>query len=283
MSKKKAEQEIKGTEKEFLDIFKQLCCSRSAWEVWADLMTAMASSISNAIDRSSAHFEKREEEYAACIKRLGSVDLPAKIFSIVVMALENNPDRDFLGEMYMSLELNNHWKGQLFTPYTACVLMAEMNIGDRIQKQIESEGYISICDPTCGAGATLIAAVNTFKRKKINFQNHVLFVGQDIDRIVAMMCYIQLSLLGCAGYIIVANTLTNPLRGSSALLPAEQDGQEFWYMPMLQSQVWTGRKLYHYLKTCGTETTQKTVEKEHFYMYFDFKEGDYGKEGSDRI
>ena len=112
----------------------------------------------------------------------------------------------------MELELGNHWKGQFFTPYCVCKMMSEITVGD-VDRQIEENGYISICDPACGAGATLIAAVNSMRNAKHNFQNHVLFVGQDIDRIVGMMCYIQLSLLGCAGYICIGNTITNPLVG----------------------------------------------------------------------
>ena len=141
-------------------------------------------------------------------------------------------------------------------------------------------GYISVCDPACGAGATLISAANTMKGLRHNFQNHVLFVGQDIDRGVGMMCYIQLSLLGCAGYICIGNTITNPLTGH-ILFPQEREGQELWYMPMFGSDVWQWRRIFNSLGNMGgTVTTEKTVEKEHFYMffYFDEKEGNYGNE-----
>lgn len=139
-------------------------------------------------------------------------------------------------------------------------------------------GYISVCDPACGAGATLISAANTMKGLRHNFQNHVLFVGQDIDRGVGMMCYIQLSLLGCAGYICIGNTITNPLTGH-ILFPQEREGQELWYMPMFGSDVWQWRRIFNSLGNMGgTVTTEKTVEKEHFYMFFDFekKEVSYG-------
>ncbi|WP_277934751.1 Cas9 inhibitor AcrIIA9 family protein [Parablautia intestinalis] len=185
------------------------------------------------------------------------------------MALENEPEQDFLGKMYMNLNLGNHWKGQFFTPYTVCKMMSQMTLGNA-DRQIEEQGYISICDPACGAGANLIATANTMKSSKYNFQNHVLFVGQDVDRVVAQMCYIQLSLLGCAGYICVGNTLTNPLTGP-VLFPRENEGQEMWYMPMFQSDVWQMRKIFHSLGSMGgTVTTEKTVEKEHFYMFFNF-------------
>ena len=79
---------IQGTEKEFLDEFQKLCYSRSSWQVWADLMAAMACSISNVADRSPEHYESREKEYAQCIERLGSVEVPAKMLAIIVEALE---------------------------------------------------------------------------------------------------------------------------------------------------------------------------------------------------
>ena len=270
---------IRGTEKEFLDVFNKLCYSRNSWQVWADLMSAIACTLSNVTDRTPGHYGQREEEFAQCIKRLGSMEAPAEILHIIVMALENKPEQDFLGKMYMNLNLGNHWKGQFFTPYDVCKMMSQMTIGNA-DKQIEEQGYISICDPTCGAGATLIAAANTLKRSKYNFQNHVLFVGQDVDRVVAQMCYIQLSLLGCAGYICVGNSFTNPMTGS-VLSPQENEGQEMWYMPMFQSDVWQWRKIFHSLGSiCGTVTTEKTVEKEHFYIFFDFeeKEAQYGEQ-----
>ena len=179
----------------------------------------------------------------------------------------------------MNLNLGNHWKGQFFTPYCVCKAMSQITVGN-VDRQIEEQGYISICDPACGAGATLIAAANTLKGSKYNFQNHVLFVGQDVDRVVAQMCYIQLSLLGCAGYICVGNTITNPLTGP-ALFPRENEGQEMWYMPMFHSDIWQWRKIFHSLGSMGgTVTTEKTVEKEHFYMFFDFeeKEAQYGNQ-----
>lgn len=160
--------EIQGTKKEFIKIFNEMCYSRSGWQVWSDLISTMACSIANAVDRSEPRFSNREKEYAHCIERLGGVDKPAKCFAIVVEALERNPEQDFLGELYMELELGNHWKGQFFTPYCVCKMMSEITVGD-VDRQIEEKGYISICDPACGAGATLIAAVNSMRNAKHNF------------------------------------------------------------------------------------------------------------------
>lgn len=252
---------LQGTEREFIQIFKQLCYARSTWQVWADLMNMIACFISCAVDRTPEHFERREKEYEECLKRMGSEELPAQLFDIIVTALEKDPEQDFLGKLYMALELGNHWKGQFFTPYSICKLMSEMTCGE-MDKQIEEQGYVSISDPACGAGATLIAAANSMKGGKYNFQNHVLFVGQDIDRVAGLMCYIQLSLLGCAGYVCIGDSLTHPMTGD-VLFPREEEGQELWFTPMFQSDVWVMRRTFHMMdRLCGNGGRKTTEEAE---------------------
>ena len=271
MAKVKHVGHLQDREKEFLKLFDKLTYSRSAWQVWEDLMTVMACSISNAVDRTPDKFQRREEQYERSIKNLGGVEIPAQMLGIITMALEQNPDQDFLGKLYMNLNLGNHWKGQFFTPYNICQLMSEMTMGD-CQKAIEKDGWISICDPCIGGGAMMIAAVHTLRHQNVYYHNHVLFVGQDIDRVVGMMAYIQLSLLGCPGYIVIANTMTNPIVGSP-LMPVEKEGQEFWYTPLYFSEVWHFRRAFSLLKNIsGTGTTKKTVEKARYFMFFDFKE-----------
>ncbi len=267
-------------EKEFLKLFDQLTYSRSGWQVWEDLMTVMACSICNAVDRRKESFERREKQFEKAIKALGGVDLPAQMLGIITMALEENPNQDFLGKLYMNLNLGSHWHGQFFTPYHICELMAKMQIGDGCQAEVESKGYLSVCDMCIGAGAMLIAAAAAFRERNVNYQTSVLFVGQDIDSVVAKMAYIQLSLIGCSGFITVGDSLRYPQTGH-VLFPEEKVGQELWIMPMFQSDVWQWRKIRHSLGSIGgTVTTEKTVEKEHFYMFFDFeeKEAQYGNQ-----
>lgn len=134
-------EKIQGTEKEFIKVFQELCYSRSSWQVWADLMAAMACTLANSVDKTEPRYTAREKEYAECIKRLGGVEKPAKCFAIVVEALERNPNQDFLGKLYMSLELGNHWKGQFFTPYNVCECMAGITINDNVQT-LEKQEWI---------------------------------------------------------------------------------------------------------------------------------------------
>jgi len=262
--------QLQDHEKEFLKLFETLTYSRNNWQVWEDLMTVMACSISNAVDRTPEKFKRREEQYDRAISNLGGVDTPAQMLGIITMALDDNPNQDFLGKLYMNLNLGSHWHGQFFTPYNVCRMMAEMNFGEKIQDEVEGKGYISVCDPCVGAGAMLIAAAGAMRRANVNYQTNAIFVGQDIDRVVAMMAYIQLSLIGCPGYIIIGNSLTNPPMGH-VLFPHDTEGQEVWITPMFATDVWTMRRQWILLEQlCGTVTTEKTVEKEHYKWAADY-------------
>ncbi len=264
---------VSEREKEFLKLFDQLIYSRNGWQVWEDLMTVMACSICNAVDRRKEPFERREKQYERSIKSLGGVDIPAQMFGIITMALEENPNQDFLGKLYMNLNLGSHWHGQFFTPYNVCELMARMQIREGCRSELEEKGYISVCDPCVGAGAMLIAAATAFRECKVDYHTRVLFVGQDVDPVVAKMAYIQLSLLGCPGYIIVGNSLLHPPTGH-VLFPEENEEKEIWITHLFMHQAWEIRRTGFLMQELfrGTATTVKTVEKEHFTYFFDFEQ-----------
>ena len=162
----------------------------------------------------------------------------------VVNALEDNPEQDFLGVLYGDLGLSTSKKGQFFSPYNVCRMMAETTMNKaEVENHIKEHGYVTINDPACGAGATLIAAANTLKNMGVNYQTSALFTGNDIDPVVAKMCYIQLSFLGCPGYVAVANTLSDPVTGD-VLMPTEKETQDFWYTPMYCSEIWAMRRKF---------------------------------------
>lgn len=56
MKAKKEVQEIQGTKQEFLKVFREMCYSRSAWQVWADLISMIACSLANSTDPDKPYF-----------------------------------------------------------------------------------------------------------------------------------------------------------------------------------------------------------------------------------
>ena len=232
------------TEKEFLKTFKSLTYKHRAWDVWNDFIVMAACSLSNPVDK--LHYEERERRYLRIIKKYDKEEqnkFPS-LFAHTVMALEFNPEQDFLGKLYTRLGLQDEGRKQHFTPYSICQAMADITMTD-IVKQVRENGYITLNDPCCGAGATLIAGINCAKRRLgeacLNFQNHVLVTAQDIDETVALMCYIQLSLLGMAGYIKVGNTFSEPMISNDSL-------ENYWFTPMYFSDVWAMRRAVHQME-----------------------------------
>lgn len=209
------------------------------WTVWSDFVAMTACTLSLAdVERRG----DRERIYSSIAKKYNKSEMEIfySLFGDLVNAYEHSQEQDLLGELFMRLELGNDYAGQFFTPYSVCAAMAAISAGD-LKAEIEKRGYISVNDPCCGAGALLIAFANEARRQGINYQREIEFVGQDIDFTAAMMCYIQLSLIGCAGYVIVGNTLTTP--------PTEPlANQNVWYTPLYFLDVWHWRRLWKMTK-----------------------------------
>ena len=159
----------------------------------------------------------------------------AGLLTRTVMALGEKPEQDFLGGLYMEHRLGNAKLGQDFTPYDASHIMTTIAFSG---KEIEQKGWISVSDFTCGSGVTLIAAASTLKAQGINYHDRVLFIGQDFDSCVAMMCYIQISLLGCAGYVTVGDSLAEPQTGNALFAPQGNT----WITPMYFKNTWHWRR-----------------------------------------
>ena len=225
--------------KEFEKTFKQLTVKHNSWQVWQDFVTMAAISISNAIDKREEVYQKREDEYLGIVKKYSKDDLNLfpKILGYTTMALEVNPNQDFLGQLYMDLDFGRGWQGQFFTPWHVAKMMAKIQVGDDIYEKISEGGYISVADPCCGAGVMLLAFAKVCEEDYgVNYQQSVLFVGQDIDPIVAKMCYIQMSLLGLPGYVAIGDSLANPVIGSDLLPNYEAD--KLWFTPLYFLNNW---------------------------------------------
>lgn len=191
---------------EFVKIFNSLCGRYGRWEIWQDFITLAAIAISNTVDRSQA--AEREKTYMTIAGKYKPEEMLkfSQMLQEVVIGMDFNPDQDFLGELYMALDLGNDHAGQFFTPYNVCRMMAEIT-GTDLQARVERDGWISVNDCACGAGALLVAFANACTRQKINYQTSVLFVAQDIDYIVGLMCYLQLMLMNGATDLQVCNEL----------------------------------------------------------------------------
>lgn len=261
MKKKATDNDYK---KRFMNGFKMLCNRKSSYTVWSDCMALFAITLANTSILPLAKEEPfksvytgREKEYLRIINSYEKKEqkLFPQMFALLVEELELHPNQDLLGSLFMELGISNKHAGQFFTPYSVCELMSGVTINKKqLAKDVHNKGYVIINDCACGAGATLISATEHCKSmfKKLNYQDHVGVVAQDIDITCVHMCYIQLSLHGLSGYVVHGNALTEP---------EVTDLHRIWFTPMYFNNVWTMRRLFHGQDILGRERKQKENEK----------------------
>ena len=189
--------------KQFQKTIQQLSYTRHTWQAWQDFTELAALSIA----QSTAYSEDREQTYMRTIGRYThkEAQLIPKLLALTIEALEIQ-HHDFLGSMFMELELGSKWHGQFFTPYNVCKMMAQMTTS---AKEFEEDNIVSMMEPAVGAGAIVIALCDHLRDIGINYQRQLKITARDADYIACCMCYIQLSLLGCSAIVIHGNTLTN--------------------------------------------------------------------------
>lgn len=259
---KKVIRHIGDSQKNIIRMMDSVSARHSRWEVWNDFIVMSAISIANTFK--GPYREEREERYLGLAGKYSGKELEiiAAMFAEVVDAMDVNPDQDFLGELFMALGLGNEWAGQFFTPYDVCRVMARMSMAPDPGAEIQKKGWVAVSDPACGAGALLLAFANECRREGINYQTSVLFVAQDIDFLAGCMCYIQMSLMGCPGYVVIDDTLTNPsvCYDRRGLIP--QDKGSVWYTPMYFSDIWQWRRTFSQLDTlCRHSAEENPREK----------------------
>lgn len=223
--------------------FKAIRGSKNQYEVWRDMIWLFATTLCNTIRHPWR--EQRETVYMQTVQRYTQeeqrafADLLGEITVDMERMQRGGRFADLLGDLFMRLGLGNAHGGQFFTPYHICEMTAAAAWDDAVITEIEQQGYITACDPACGAGALLIAFAQTLAEHGIDYQRHCLFVAGDIDYTTALMCYIQLSILGCAGYVHIGNSLTDRMNGDALF---GDGGENTWYTPMYYTLDWSVRR-----------------------------------------
>lgn len=196
---------------DFMRLIKLNSHSHRLHEVFSDFCEIAAISISNSVDKSQ--FETREARYMQIIKTYTKEEINRfpEMYACVINSLEECFS-DCLGELFMSLDLGSHWHGQYFTPYPICKVMSKLTGGNE-KDIIEKQGFITVCEPACGAGAMVIAKAEDLKEQGINYQQVMHSTLIDIDVLAVHMAYIQLSLLYVPAVIFHGNALSNETWG----------------------------------------------------------------------
>ncbi|EJM3643754.1 DUF1738 domain-containing protein [Salmonella enterica] len=198
----------------FVSLFNQTAPYENRWQVFSDFVHMAACSLYNAIHRDEAF----EADYMQRVGRYSRDDANnmSRLLAEVIEGLEFCPT-DFLGQIFMNLELGNTRHGQYFTPYNVCYTMSCMTLSDRLSVLTSGErDFITVSDPACGAGGMIVAMAEAMLEAGFNPQKQMVAYCVDIDPVASMMCYIQLSLMGIPAIVATGNSLTVEIKREMA-------------------------------------------------------------------
>ena len=218
--------------KEVLKLLDKVCTSRNRSEIWNSAITMLALCISNVVEPDEEIFKEREAEFESEISKFKDRDAVLNLCSKIMELVGANPFDDALGVTFMYLNLGIQNRGQVFTPGSVAKMMARMTISEEeVKKAIKENRIYSILDPACGGGVMLLKSAESLKDNGFDLENKGFFVGQDIDRLCALMCYIQLALNEIPAIICIGDSLNNPITFDEDGKPIEKEGQELWFTP----------------------------------------------------
>ena len=198
--------------KEIVKLIMQMSHSRDIYQIFNDWLEMSAITISNRVD--FTHREERENRY---LDLKNSYDtrhqqIFPQMFAHLVEALEEKTQstapEDLLGLIFHELELHNKYRGQFFTPQHVADMMAQMTCGDGLQDAITEQGFVSVCEPSCGSGVMVTAFLKAMKAVNLNYCTQLVVTAIDVDLKCVHMTYLQLALYGIPAVVIHGNSLT---------------------------------------------------------------------------
>lgn len=166
-----------------------------------------------ALAKPNAPLERRDDleaRFTRIEKQVGRprIEQYAEMLALTVRAMELSNGGDFLGGLMSSDDVRaiNPHIGQYFTPFELSRLMAKIVLGD-LPAQLREQPYLSICEPTVGAGGMVLAVAMEAREQGINLHRDLWFDATDISPLCYHVAFIQMSLAGCSGIVRHANAL----------------------------------------------------------------------------
>ncbi len=246
--------------KAFITKLQNLDHSRRTDTVFRDFLALCTYAIMQPFYRSS----EIEQKYLNIIGKYnkGQADEFPKLLALLVNALEEKY-QDFLGQVYMQLNISNKASGQFFTPYHVSKLMAEITFIN-CQNNAKNQEIITLSEPCCGSGGIIIAYAEIMKKYGINFQQFLFAEAIDIDKLCFQMTYIQLSLYGIPARVMLGDTLAYKF-------------SQIIYTPMyfINGFSWRLKEIEHHKIKTEQEVIKEVVEMKQL-MLFNATQNDIG-------
>lgn len=134
-----------------------------------------------------------------------------RAFRLLGEQMEVNRFSDLLGMVHQELRgaRSSQGSGAFYTPENVCRMMAGVLEGEALRAKLERGEVVRVCDPSVGAGRTLMA----FAAKYRDYLDQIRFLGTDIELPACQMCFVNWTLNGMAGCVRHGNELSQEVWG----------------------------------------------------------------------
>src|ERR1035437_7947344 len=141
-----------------------------------------------------------QDAYRQCLDRYSRAEGEefGRMLGLYVDAVEADPFRDILGELFMRLDVNSVQCGQFMTPFNIAEMMARMQF-DRaeFERLVQDKGVVTVCDPAVGSGVMLLAFAKVVHGELGRWGTSKLrLYGTDIDQRCVNICRIRIRMNG---------------------------------------------------------------------------------------
>lgn len=172
--------------KKFTKLYDELSNVYGSVNVFMDFVKMCTISMYN----SFAKNQEMEQEYLRIINSYEKEyqHIFPEMFGELVMMYEESGDiTDILGPFYEKEHLGNSHLGQFFTPTHVSDLMAEITVEDEntLKQNIKNNGFITMNEPTCGAGRYDIITCKNIKKTKYQLSTRLTCSS---NRFIRSMC-----------------------------------------------------------------------------------------------
>jgi hypothetical protein len=132
-----------------------------------------------------------------------------RLLGIYVDAVEQDPFRDILGELFMRLDVKSAAAGQYFTPMSIAEMMTRMQFNRAdFERRVQEKGVVTVCDSAVGSGVMLLAFAKAVHQEFGRWGTGKLrLYGTDIDQRCVNMCRIQIRMNGLDAFGRIAGIL----------------------------------------------------------------------------
>jgi type I restriction-modification system DNA methylase subunit len=201
---------------EFIKLFRTISPEHRRLRVFENFVEMAALAIRK-LTVSLAEGDAMERRYMEIVKQHEPDDIRKmpELLALVQLGITED-DQDFLGVIACDLELLNEKAGQIFTPWHISSLMATMV---EASAMVAEKGFITLSEPTCGAGGMVLAAAKVMRDQGIDPAQHLFVDAADIQHMAFNMAYLQLSLSDIPAVVRRGNTIAMQFT-ENALTPA---------------------------------------------------------------